>query len=98
MTRVEISAQAKADLLGIWEHIAAKDVAAADRVYARLMDRMRIAELFQDAGAPRPDLHPHGRVLVEEPYLICYRPVGRGLLRVARVLHGARRIGPAAFR
>jgi plasmid stabilization system protein ParE len=85
-------------LLTIWERVAADDVAAANRLYERLMRRIRILDVFPEAGAPRSELHPRGRVLVEEPYLIYYRPLADGGMRIVRVLHGSRKIGPTIFR
>ncbi len=48
-------------------------------------------------GAPRPELAPGARMLVEGSYLILYFAEPRAV-RVVRVVHGARDITPDLLR
>jgi toxin ParE1/3/4 len=88
--------RARADLLEIWEHVAAENPAAADRVLDRIQDRLQILASWPKAGSAWSTALPDARVLVAHPYLILYREIPDGV-QVVRVLHGARNIGAALF-
>jgi toxin ParE1/3/4 len=86
--RVQVNAEALEDLIAIWAGIAVHNPLAADQ-YLRLLDQ-RIDSLYEmpDRGAPREDLQPGLRMLVQGNYLIFYR-VADGGVEILRVLHGA---------
>jgi toxin ParE1/3/4 len=96
LARIHHTFRARLDLLELWEHIAAVNPAAADRVFARLQARTAILETFPEAGRLRPEIAPDARAVVEAPYLILYRLVDDGV-QIVRVLHGARRITERMF-
>jgi toxin ParE1/3/4 len=96
VARVRHTIRARRDLLEIWEYIAARNPAAADRVFERLETRIRILEKFPEAGPARPEIAADARVLIEAPYLIFYRLIGDDV-QVVRVLHGARHITSGMF-
>lgn len=89
MARVRVSPQAETDLEENWLTIALESPSAADRLLRRIATKFeRLAE-FPDMGAPKPDIAPTARILVEGNYLILYEPTADGV-EVVRVIHGAR--------
>ena len=89
MARVRRTRQADADLVDIWLSIASDDPAAADRMLERLEQRCMALARHPRLGRGRPDIGAGARCLVERPYLILYRIVGRDV-EIVRVVHGAR--------
>jgi toxin ParE1/3/4 len=86
----ELSARARLDLLEIWEHIADRDVDAADRVLADLRGAMvKLAE-FPGLGHRRADV-ADARYLFwrVHSFIIVYLPETRPLA-ISRVVHGRR--------
>ncbi len=96
MRRIEFSPEARADLLDIADYIARADPERALTFVAEL--EARCAELlpFSDSGHLRPELAPELRSKPHGRYVISYTP-GRRVVRVERILHGARDVG-VAFR
>ena len=69
--------------------IAADNMRAADGLVRRIMHAAELASDQPLIGAPRPELSPTARILVEGRYLAIYEPQPDGLLIVA-VVHGMR--------
>jgi toxin ParE1/3/4 len=86
---VVVSPEAEADLDEIWLTIALDNPGAADRVLRRISKKLSHLSQFPEMGAPRPDIAPTARMLIEGNYLILYEPNEDGV-DVVRVLHGAR--------
>ena len=96
MTQVRRTELARRDLIDIWQTIAADNAGAADRVFARLENRINTLKMFPAMGMARPDIAAEARVLVQSPYLILCRIVADGI-EIVRVLHGARNIDEILF-
>jgi toxin ParE1/3/4 len=90
MTGYAFHPEAEADLNYIWEHIAADNTAAADRVTSEIEKALDNLVLLPGQGHRRPDLtsRPLRFILVWE-YLIAYAPDEKPLWVVA-VIHGRR--------
>jgi toxin ParE1/3/4 len=89
MPRVRLTKRAQNDLRTIWRTIAADNERAADKIFTRIMDRIELAAEHPHSGAPRPELGPEARILVEAPYIVIYVPHDGGIV-VSAVVHGAR--------
>jgi plasmid stabilization system protein ParE len=86
----EISAHARLDLLQIWNHIAERDVDAADRVLADLEAAMENLAGFPNIGHQRRDVaDDRYRFWKVHSFIIAYLP-DRKPLAVSRVVHGHR--------
>lgn len=78
------------DLDEIWEHIAADDIDAADRVVADIFDVIRSLPAFPDRGHRRSDLSAGPLRFVHAfDYLIAYAPDEDPVWIIA-ILHGRR--------
>lgn len=94
--KVELARRARRDLLEIGDYL--ERVASrrtAFRWVVRLEERALALAREPFAGAELPDLGGRRRVVVR-PYLIVYRIVSKDLVRVVRIVHGARDL-PALF-
>jgi toxin ParE1/3/4 len=95
---VEITNAARRDLDQIAAYLEQE---AGKRVAGRWVRRLeaRILQLadFPHAGAEDDQLGVGRRRLVERPYLIVYRILAPNLVRVVRVVHGARDL-PSLFK
>lgn len=88
--RVIVRPSAKRDLadIAVWLMENASDRVAVDilgRIEAKI-DQLRDLPLI---GAPRDDLAPRVRILVEHPYVILHR-ASRSEADILRIVHGAR--------
>ena len=92
MAKVRTTPLAEADLEDIWLTIALDDGAAADRLLRRIADKLERLATFPEMGAPRPDIAPSARLLVEGSYLVLYEIEPGGVV-IVRVVHGARDLG-----
>jgi toxin ParE1/3/4 len=81
--------RAEQDLRIIWRYIASDNIAAADALLMRIFDRLELAAGQPFMGAPRPELSPTARTLLEGNYVVVYEPMRDGIL-VVTVVHGAR--------
>lgn len=91
--RLLLSPQASADLEEIAEYIARDNPVRAATFVADLEATCRAVAMAPDRYRARPDLAPGLRMAVHGRYLIFYRDLpGQGLVRVERVLHGARHL------
>ena len=95
MIEPRLTEQAEADLDDLWAYIAAKNLAAADRLVDAVLDGSRLHVRFPDSGQSRDDLQPGIRCFIVSFYIVFYRPV-EDTIEVLRVLHGARDI-PSLF-
>jgi toxin ParE1/3/4 len=96
MREVQVSDQAKRDLIEIWEHIAADRPRAADRLVQTLVNTYLSLADTPGIGRDRRELRPGVRSMPVGNYLIFYRFDDERLF-VVRVLHGARNLR-AVFR
>ena len=94
MAQVIVSPSADADLEQILAdlgahagyRVAAKYNESFERLYGDLAH-------FPESGSPRPKLGTNIRIGVVFPYVVIYkRYEGDGVVRVLRIVHGARRI------
>ena len=88
--RINWSKRAIADLKAITDYIERDDAAAAERVAARIFDRVMSFDTM--SGRSKPGRIPGTResFLAPWPYFIVYRIVGDEV-RVSRIRHTARR-------
>jgi toxin ParE1/3/4 len=85
---------ARADLVDIWLHIAAEDVAAADRQIDRLEEAIARLRDFPGIGHVREDAGPGVKLLLQDSYLVIYRhSEAEALVVIERIVHGRRDLG-----
>jgi toxin ParE1/3/4 len=84
------TADAIADLDGIWDYIARDNPAAADRLIDELTERFALLLQNPEVGE-RQSLLADGsyRRSTCRNYVVYYRPISEGIV-IVRVLHGAR--------
>jgi toxin ParE1/3/4 len=85
---VQFSPLSETDLTDTWFQIAEQNFYAADAFIEAIRMRANKLSQFPERGAPRDDLMPNLRMLVEGKYLIFYR-VSNSDVEILRVLHGA---------
>lgn len=90
MARIIRTRQARADVLDIWEYIAADNAAAADKLIRRLDEVVRLLAQQPELGSPQDKYRVGLRCMPVGTYLIFYDQVPDAI-RVIRILHGARR-------
>jgi toxin ParE1/3/4 len=91
MSEARITEQARADLDQLWDYIAERNEAAADRLLDNILKAARLHASFPQMGRQRDELAPDLRSFVVSPYVVFYRPAG-DTIEVLRVLHGHRDI------
>ncbi len=91
MPRVTRRPLAEADILEIWDYIAADSLAAADRWIDHLDEQFRVLATQPMMGRARDELAPRVRSFPFGRYVVFYVPLDDGI-DVVRVLHGARDI------
>ena len=89
MPRVLRTAQARLDLIEIWEFVARSSAARADRLTESIDAKCRLLAQFPEMGRSREELAPGVRSTLVERYVILYRPLEDGM-EVLRVIHGSR--------
>jgi toxin ParE1/3/4 len=87
---------ARSDLDEIWLYVAKDSPRAADALIDQLVETARPLPTFPRMGVARPELGPSLRSLPVGSYVLFYR-TDLGGVRVVRVLHGHRDIGPQLF-
>ena len=88
--QIHRTAEAIADLDGIWDYIGRDNPAAADRMLDELLDRLALLAANPELGERQPALADgQYRRFTCRNYVIYYRPLDDGIILV-RVLHGAR--------
>lgn len=93
--QIRRTGQADEDLISIWLEIAKDDTAAADRVLDAIERRWQQLVDFPYSGIAREDVAPDIRHLVAGQYLTLYR-IADDAIEIIRILHGRRKIAPAA--
>jgi len=88
-----MSRRAEMDLAEITDFIAADNPARAEQFEAGLLDHARRIARAPLAYAERSDLQPGLRSCAHGAYLIFFT-VDKDGVRVERILHGARDLGP----
>jgi toxin ParE1/3/4 len=83
------SSRADADLLDIWQFIAADNPQAADRLLLKIDEQCRLLASNSRMGVSRPEIALEARSWSIGRYLILYRLVLEGI-EVVRVIHGSR--------
>jgi toxin ParE1/3/4 len=81
--------RARRDLIGIWQHVAPDNLAAADALLDRIDDKCALLAENPQLGPSRDDIRPGLRYLVVGEHLILYRIVEEGV-EIVRVVHGRR--------
>ena len=89
MTAYVVTPLAQADLDGIWDHVAADNPTAADRLLERFQETFAILARHPSIGQARDELRPGLRSFSVRNYVVYFQFV-EDRLRVVRVLHGAR--------
>jgi toxin ParE1/3/4 len=98
MNQLEVSAPAQGDLDGIWLHIAADNIEAADRHIERLAGQYASLARNPMIGRSRDDLLQGTRSFPLGNYVIFYQPHEDGAgVTIMRVVEGHRDITPKMF-
>ena len=87
--RYRLTKQAEQDVLGIWLHIAADNMTAADKLVDEFTGTYKRLASFPQVGTSMEQYRPGLRCFSAGNYLIFFTPVDDGI-EVYRVLHGAR--------
>ena len=87
---------AKADLLDIWEYVAADDIEQADRLLDAIETQSQKLARFPRLGRARDELLPSLRSFPVGNYVLFYRPSKDGI-EIIRVLHGRRDVSGVPF-
>lgn len=96
MARILRTRESRLDFDEIWDYIAPRDLAAADRLIDQLEARLNLIATAPDMGRQVEELAPNLRSFPVGSYLIFYRPIDDGI-QLIRVIHGARDITPEYF-
>ena len=91
MGQVITSPEARADLLEIWEYIAADNPQAADGVLSAINHKAQMLPTHPEMGRAREELAAGIKSLAAGSYLIFYR-IGGSDIEIVRVLHSSREI------
>lgn len=91
MAKYILSPKAEEDLREIWRSIAPDNERAADGLLTRILDKVELAAGHPHMGAPRPELSPTARILIEGRYIAIYEPMPYGIF-VVTVVYGPRDI------
>jgi toxin ParE1/3/4 len=96
MARIEKRAEANLDLYELWEYVALKSPASADKLIRRINEVFGILAENPEIGHRQDDLAPGLRSFPVNPYVIFYRPLAeREGVEIVRVLHARRDRGRA---
>jgi toxin ParE1/3/4 len=96
MRELVFSLNALEDLIAILEHVARDRPSAAVRLVDELERRCSLLLNNPELGMRRDDLANDLRLFVYRTYGIYYRDMPNRV-RIERVLHGARNVGPEDF-
>jgi toxin ParE1/3/4 len=91
MASVTFSPKSRQDLLDIGDHIAKDSRANARRFVAKLIDQCKRIGRAPLGYVSRDDLAPGLRMAALDRYVIFFRVLD-GVVRIERVLHGARNL------
>ena len=87
--RIRRTRGALADVQAIWRYVATNDLAAANRLAARIISATDRLAAHPESGSPRPDIHPDARSIPVGSYIIFYRATS-STVEIVAVRHGAR--------
>jgi len=90
MAKVLRTSLAEQDLYDIWSYIARDNLAAADKLVARIDEAFAILLRNPEMGEKMDRFRPGLRAWPVGAYVIYYRPIDEGI-EVYRVLHSARK-------
>lgn len=76
----------------IWLYIARDSEFYADRFLTQVREKLELLRTQPLKGPARPDIAAEARALSFGNYLILYRFADRNVVKVYRVVHGARRL------
>lgn len=93
MAPVTFSPKARQDLIEIGDYIAKDHPANARRFVGKLVDQCNRIGRAPHGYAAREDLVPGLRMAAVDRYVIFFRVLD-GVVRIERVLHGARNLPP----
>ena len=88
--RIRRTRKAEDDVLDIWNYVALDSIAAADAVVRRIDEVVSLLAAYPHLGAPQDRFRSGLRCMGVGNYLILYDH-SADVLRILRVLHGARR-------
>jgi toxin ParE1/3/4 len=94
--KVRPTKRARADLDAIWTYIHQQSPVGAEKVIAGIDAVFRQLSDLPDMGRPRPELASELRSMIVGRHIVFYRHDDR-VVRIIRVLHSARDIGPTMF-
>ena len=89
MPRFVRTRRARLDLIEIWQHIAADDPEAADRLLDEIDAECALLAEHPQIGPSREDIRPGLRYFVVREYVIFYRAMENGV-EIVRTVHGRR--------
>lgn len=90
MPRIVRTRLARADVLEIWNYIAADNQEAADKIVRQLDEVIQLLARHPKIGSLQEKYRPGLRCSPVGSYLVFYEPIADGI-RILRILHGARR-------
>jgi toxin ParE1/3/4 len=96
--KVKFSPRSVADLQEILEYVGKQNPQASVRLINRLEETCKGLSTMPGVGTQREDLAPGLRALSQGSYVIYFVRQTNDLIRIVRVLHGARDVRPADFR
>jgi toxin ParE1/3/4 len=89
--RLRISEPAREDLLEIWQHVAANNPEAAERLMRSFKETFEKLLRFPNLGRERPELAIGIRSFPTGKYIVLYQPADE-VLEIVRVRHGATKL------
>jgi toxin ParE1/3/4 len=87
--KYRLSKKADSGLTKIWRDIYPDNPVAADALYLRVLQRIKLASEHPSMGSPHPEFGANARMLVEGNYKIVYVPAKDGIL-VTAIVHSRR--------
>ena len=88
MARIERRPSANLDLYEIWEYVALRSPASADKLLRRIYDAFDLLAQNPRMGKEQYHLAPNLRSLSVKPYIIFYEPLpDQEGVEIVRVLH-----------
>jgi len=96
MPRILRTRESRLDYDEIWDYIALRNLAAADRLIDQFDTTLSVIASAPNMGRKVEELAPNLRSFPIGSYLIFYRPIEDGI-QLIRILHGALDITPEYF-
>lgn len=90
---IRLTQRAKKDIKEIWHTIADRNEPAADKMLARIHEKLEILSTFPAIGRTRPDVAQGVRHFPIGNYLLLYRiDEDAHMIHIVRIVHGARNL------